>query len=214
MLRELNPSPSPPGPANRSITWICCLCLLCDDIFAGAPEVGRLKEQCVKVRCPARFASLREGGMDILSRNDSSRPQPAEADHKRSQMLGAVKSRGNRSTELRLAKLLRRNGLSGWRRHLPLPGHPDFAWPRKRVAVFVDGCFWHGCPRCYVAPRHNAAFWREKVQSNSRRDLRVARQLRAMGWSVQRIWECRVTEPRTISKITKALGREIGEPAI
>lgn len=123
----------------------------------------------------------------------------------RSRMMAAIRSRGNQSTESRLAKALRREGLSGWRRHLALPGTPDFAWPMERVAVFVDGCFWHGCPRCYRAPKQNAGFWREKVLTNRRRDRRVSRQLRQEGWSVLRVWECRVDDPATISRLRRAL---------
>lgn len=121
-------------------------------------------------------------------------------------MLSAVRGKGNATTELMLARILRQLKLSGWRRHLSLPGRPDFAWPRLRVAVFVDGCFWHGCPRCYQAPRHNAAFWREKVEGNRRRDRRVNRLLRADGWTVLRIWECRVVQPGSISRLRRALG--------
>jgi len=122
-------------------------------------------------------------------------------------MLAAVRGKGNQSTELRLAAALRLFGPKGWRRHLPLPGRPDFAWRRERVAVFVDGCFWHGCPRCYRAPRHNAAFWKSKVEGNRRRDRRADRQLRAMGWRVLRIWECRVSNPGTLSRLRRALER-------
>lgn len=135
------------------------------------------------------------------------RPKPAQTDRKRSQMLAAVRSRGNASTELRLAAALRFYGLKGWRRHLPLPGKPDFAWRKERVAVFVDGCFWHGCPRCYRAPRHNAAFWKAKIESNQRRDRRVSRQLRRMDWRVLRIWECRVGDPVTLSRLRRALSK-------
>ncbi|HPE13915.1 MAG: DNA mismatch endonuclease Vsr [Gemmatimonadetes bacterium] len=124
----------------------------------------------------------------------------------RSRNMAAIRSRGNRTTELRLAAALRFFGLKGWRRHLPLPGRPDFAWPKERVAVFVDGCFWHGCPKCYRPPKHNAAFWREKIETNRRRDRRVARQLRADGWSVLRIWECKVAHPGTLTRIRRALG--------
>ena len=134
-----------------------------------------------------------------------SRPKPAQSDPHRSRMLAAVRGKGNRTTELRLAAALRFFGLKGWRRHLPLPGKPDFAWPKERVAVFVDGCFWHGCPNCHVAPKHNAAFWRDKVETNQRRDRRVARQLRSRGWTVIRIWECRVANPGTLSRIRRAL---------
>lgn len=122
-------------------------------------------------------------------------------------MLSAVRGRANRTTELRLAAALRLFGLKGWRRHLPLPGKPDFAWRKEKVAVFVDGCFWHGCPRCYRAPRHNAAFWKAKVGGNRRRDRRADRQLRAMGWRVLRIWECRVGDAVTLSRLRGALGR-------
>lgn len=120
-------------------------------------------------------------------------------------MLAAVRGKGNQSTELRLAAALRLFGLKGWRRHLPLPGKPDFAWPKEKVVVFVDGCFWHGCPHHYSAPKHNAAFWRNKVETNQRRDRRVTRQLRARGWSVIRIWECRVANPGTLSRIRRHL---------
>ncbi len=119
----------------------------------------------------------------------------------------SVRSKGNATTELRLAAALRFFGLSGWRRHLPLPGKPDFAWRKERLVVFVDGCFWHGCPRCYRAPTHNAAFWKAKVEGNQRRDRRVTRQLRERGWSVIRIWECRVANPGTLSRIRRKLGK-------
>lgn len=120
-------------------------------------------------------------------------------------MLSAVRGKGNKTTELRLATALRFFGLKGWRRHLLLPGKPDFAWPKQKVAVFVDGCFWHGCPKCYRAPKHNAEFWQEKIETNRRRDRRVARQLRSRGWSVLRIWECHLPNPTTLTRIRRAL---------
>lgn len=134
-------------------------------------------------------------------------PSPGPVTAGRSRNMAAIRSVGNNTTELRLAAALRFFGLSGWRRHLPLPGKPDFAWRKERVAVFVDGCFWHGCPRCYRAPRHNAEFWKAKVEGNRRRDRRADRQLRAMGWKVIRIWECRVANPGTLSRIRRKLGR-------
>ena len=122
--------------------------------------------------------------------------------------MAAIRGRGNQTTELRLAAALRFFGLSGWRRHLPLPGKPDFAWRSEKVAVFVDGCFWHGHEGCYKAPRHNAEFWEAKVEGNRRRDRRADRRLRALGWKVIRIWECRVGNPGTLSRIRRALDRE------
>jgi DNA mismatch endonuclease, patch repair protein len=121
--------------------------------------------------------------------------------------MKAIRSTGNKTTEQALARLLRQHGLSGWRRHTALPGRPDFVWNGDQVAVFVDGCFWHGCPNCYRAPRTNSRFWAAKVLANRKRDRRVADQLRRRGFSVLRIWECKVTEPRSIGRIRKALGR-------
>ena len=106
--------------------------------------------------------------------------------------MSRIRGRGNRDTELRLAMLLRGAAITGWRRHLPLPGKPDFAFVAQKLALFVDGCFWHGCPRCYQAPRQNAAFWREKIARNRTRDRHVTRMLRSAGWAVLRVWECRL----------------------
>ena len=116
---------------------------------------------------------------------------------KRSEVMSRIRGRGNKSTELKLLKLFREHGITGWRRHQPLTGKPDFVFPKERLAIFVDGCFWHGCPRCYIKPKQNAKFWEEKIGGNKRRDRKVSRQLRAEGWSVCRIWECRLkkTDP-------------------
>lgn len=123
----------------------------------------------------------------------------------RSRIMKAIRGSGNRTTEERLASILRRERLSGWRRHLKLPGTPDFAWPKKCLVVFVDGCFWHGCPRCYRAPATNKSFWRQKLKSNKARDRRVAKELRRMGWRVMRVWECRIGDVRTIRRIRDGL---------
>ena len=66
---------------------------------------------------------------------------------------------------------------------------PDFVFPRLRVAVFVDGCFWHGCPRHATQPKTNAAFWRKKIATNKARDRKVNHLLRVNGWKVIRVWE-------------------------
>ena len=84
----------------------------------------------------------------------------------------------------------------------------DFVFRTARVAVFVDGCFWHGCPRHYRAPDSARAFWRNKVETNRARDLRVSRGLRAAGWTVLRVWECalsRARAGRTLARIARAL---------
>lgn len=121
--------------------------------------------------------------------------------------MRAVRSTGNASTELRVASLLRDEGLSGWRRHLQLPGRPDFAWPQQRVALFVDGCFWHACPHCKrPMPVNNAAYWRAKVDRNVARDRRVTRELRGAGWAVLRVWEHALDRPAgLLARVRRAL---------
>lgn len=108
----------------------------------------------------------------------------------RSELMARVRSTGNETTELRMAQLLRRVGLSGWRRHQPLPGKPDFCWRRERVVLFVDGCFWHGHDCRNLRPRTNDLAWSEKIRKNRERDQAHDGSLAAMGWSVVRVWEC------------------------
>ena len=122
----------------------------------------------------------------------------------RSKIMASVRSRGNRSTEVVLGRLMWAGGLRGYRKHWPVDGRPDFAWPRLKVAVFVDGCFWHGCS-CKYLPRSNKDFWRRKIEANVRRDKRVSRQLRRAGWTVIRVKECRVRRSATLDKIAEAV---------
>lgn len=110
----------------------------------------------------------------------------------RKEIMTSIRGKGNKTTELRLLSILKENGITGWRRHQPLPGKPDFAFPSSKLAVFVDGCFWHGCSNCYKEPKQNTKFWKEKVVGNKKRDRRVSRQLREKGWKVCRIWECKL----------------------
>ena len=132
----------------------------------------------------------------------------------RSQLMSRVSSSGNKTTEKRLASLLRVAGLAGWRRQQPLPGHPDFVWPTKKIAVFVDGCFWHGhdCGR-NLTPRTNVQAWQEKIRGNRSRDRKVARVLRGQGWKVVRIWECQLAKNpwRQIRRIHQAMSAHSGD---
>lgn len=77
---------------------------------------------------------------------------------KRSEVMSRIRSRGNKDTELELTKLFRANGITGWRRNAPVFGKPDFVFRKGQVAVFVDGCYWHGCPKHATRPRTNAGF--------------------------------------------------------
>jgi len=118
--------------------------------------------------------------------------------------MASVRSRGNTTTELPLGKLLQAAGLRGYRKHWHVAGKPDFAWPRRKIAVFVDGCFWHGCTRCKYLPRTNTAFWGNKIKANKKRDRRVAAELRRDGWIVIRIRECAVTAVSSLDQVRKA----------
>jgi len=108
----------------------------------------------------------------------------------RSRAMAAVKGRGNKSTERRLRLGLVRGGVRGWRvRPKGLRGNPDFLFPEVRVAIFVDGCFWHGCLDCGHVPRTNRAFWAAKIERNRERDRATKEQLEAEGFRVLRFWE-------------------------
>lgn len=124
---------------------------------------------------------------------------------KRSQVMSQIRSRNNRDTELVFASILRRNAIWGWRRHLPITGRPDFAFRQERLAVFVDGCFWHCCPKCGNMPANNREFWRTKLGRNKARDKFVSRTLRAAGWRVLRVWEHELRAPDRIVRKLKAL---------
>jgi len=107
----------------------------------------------------------------------------------RSRNMARIKSRGNRTTEKRLRALLAAHGFRGWHVQPQLDGNPDFAFPRLRVAVFVDGCFWHGCAHCGHIPKSNQKYWKAKISRNMQRDRSNTRRLRRLGWSVVRFWE-------------------------
>ncbi len=126
---------------------------------------------------------------------------------KRSQVMAAIRSRGNKATELRLATLLRAASITGWRRHQPLPGRPDFIFRGARLAVFVDGCFWHGCRWHCRMPKSRRAFWTAKIRRNKARDRYVTAALRSRGWRVLRVWEHSFREPaRILSRLRPFLG--------
>jgi len=109
----------------------------------------------------------------------------------RSRTMRAIRSVGNYSTERRLRAALVKAGVRGWRLHCrSVPGTPDFYFPRQQIAVFVDGCFWHGCPDCGHIPKTRNKYWRKKIARNRLRDIVINRQLRSTGTAVIRFWEC------------------------
>jgi DNA mismatch endonuclease (patch repair protein) len=138
----------------------------------------------------------------------------------RSALMAKVRGRGNLTTEQALAKLLRTQGWSGWRRHQVVRGRtaagerfqvrPDFVFPVRSLVVFVDGCFWHGCPRHGTRPQANAAFWRGKFRRNQSRDRRDTRRLRRAGWRVLRLWEHEL-KPKAQAALLAKLRRVFAE---
>ena len=94
--------------------------------------------------------------------------------------------------ELAVRRLLYGHGLR-YRVNYPVPGMSrrtiDVAFTRQNVAVFIDGCFWHGCPKHHVAPKNNSEWWLEKLARNRERDEETTRRLQAEGWVVLRFWE-------------------------
>jgi DNA mismatch endonuclease (patch repair protein) len=126
----------------------------------------------------------------------------------RSAVMSKVRSKGNKSTELRLIELFQANGITGWRRNYPVKGHPDFVFLKERVAIFVDGCFWHGHDCRNTRPSDNAEYWQKKRERNMRRDLEITVLFEARGWTVLRIWECELRkklEARLMERIEKTL---------
>lgn len=112
----------------------------------------------------------------------------------RSTVMSKVRSKGNKSTELRLIEVFSEQGINGWRRNYPVKGHPDFVFPKRRIAVFVDGCFWHGHDCRNTRPKQNEDFWASKRERNMTRDKAVTEEFEKRGWTVLRIWECELTK--------------------
>ncbi|MBO4251272.1 MAG: very short patch repair endonuclease [Clostridia bacterium] len=109
---------------------------------------------------------------------------------KRSEVMRAIKSKNTKTTELKMMEIFKELHIKGWRRTYPLTGKPDFVFPKKRIAVFVDGCFWHGHDCRNVTPSTNSVFWNAKRDYNKRHDAFVTETLQKKAWTVLRIWEC------------------------
>jgi len=103
--------------------------------------------------------------------------------------MSRIRSHSNKDTELALIQLFKKNHIVGWRRRWPLLGKPDFVFPAARLAVFVDGCFWHGCKAHSKAPKTNCEYWNTKLLRNRKRDKMVRQVLRKQQWNVLRLWE-------------------------
>lgn len=124
----------------------------------------------------------------------------------RARNMSRIRSKDT-APELRLRKSLWASGLR-YRIHYTLPGKPDIVFVSARVAVFVDGCFWHRCPLHGVLPKSNADYWRKKLNNNVRRDREVDAKLASMDWKVLRFWEHEVNDDvqAVVADIQKQLG--------
>jgi len=130
----------------------------------------------------------------------------------RSRIMASVKSRDTKSTELKFISLLKEKGITGWRRNYPLTGKPDFVFPLFKITVFIDGCFWHGCPRHCRMPSSNVNYWNTKIEKNKIRDKKITKALKMKGWQVIRIWEHEIKTGRLNQKLKRI--KETAQPVI
>lgn len=126
----------------------------------------------------------------------------------RSQIMARVRGTENAATELRLIAIFEEHRIKGWRRKSMLFGKPDFVFRTERVALFVDGCFWHGCKIHGAIPKTNAAFWQAKIEKNRTRDKLVGKRLRASRWVVLRLWQHELKDGQKVAnKVRRVLRR-------
>lgn len=127
---------------------------------------------------------------------------------KRSAVMRSIRGKGNKSTELALIAIFREQGINGWRRGYPVKGHPDFVFLKERIAIFVDGCFWHGHDCRNTRPKDNEDFWLKKLGGNVARDKSITEMFESRGWTVVRIWECelkKMNREALVEKLNHAL---------
>lgn len=116
-----------------------------------------------------------------------------------------VKGSRNKSTELKLITFFKAKHITGWRRNYKLFGKPDFTFPQCKVAVFVDGCFWHGHDCRNTRPKDNADYWTKKRERNMNRDKEVTQTLQHKGWTVIRLWECELKDEQWLNERLRLL---------
>ena len=116
----------------------------------------------------------------------------------RSDIMRKVKSNRNKSTELKIINCFKENKITGWRRNFKLFGKPDFVFPKQRVAIFLDGCFWHGHSCRNTKPKDNKDYWTNKIERNIQRGKLVTEKLTTQKWNVIRFWECELKNDKII----------------
>ncbi|MDR1695563.1 MAG: very short patch repair endonuclease [Endomicrobium sp.] len=122
---------------------------------------------------------------------------------KRSDIMRRVKSEKNKSTELKLIEIFKENDITGWRRGCKIEGKPDFVFIERKIAMFVDGCFWHGHKCRNITPKDNNQYWTSKRLRNKKRDKEVSENLKSKGWQVIRVWECYLKNKNRLKLLKK-----------
>ena len=125
----------------------------------------------------------------------------------RSRIMSKIRAT-NTKPEIKIRKILYKSGHKGYRlNYKKAPGKPDICYVGKKVAIFIDGCFWHGCPKCYKKPASNKKYWDEKIKTNKKRDRKVNSALKKGNWTILRFWECEVNKEteNIFTKLEKVL---------
>ena len=122
---------------------------------------------------------------------------------KRSSVMSNIHGGGNKDTELVLIEIFKEYEIKGWRRKQKIFGKPDFTFWKQRVVIFVDGCFWHGCPLHATMPKNNEEFWVSKLNKNKERDIYVFNQLIERYWRVIRVWEHDLKNHAAVASLIK-----------
>lgn len=145
-------------------------------------------------------------------------PRSPKASSAATSKVMKANKRNDTKPELLVRQRLREAGLTGYRLHWKVPGSPDIAWPGKKVALFINGCFWHRCPHCKPSmPKSNVEYWTIKFELNQERDARKIRELEEMGWKVHVIWECQLKKKaidQTFDKLLPSLSQELDKPLL
>lgn len=115
---------------------------------------------------------------------------------KRSEVMKSVKSSNNKSTELKLISIFKEYSIKGWKRNYKIKCSPDFVFLKLKIAIFTDGCFWHGHNCRNLTPKDNAEFWQNKILKNKKYDKDTTKRLKKLGWKVIRIWECELKDKK------------------
>jgi DNA mismatch endonuclease (patch repair protein) len=121
--------------------------------------------------------------------------------------MSAIRGKGNKSTEVKMRMMLVKNGISGFVLHnKELPGKPDFFFQGSNIALFTDGCYWHGCPFCRCSiPKTRTKWWQMKISGNKKRDRRTNSRLKKMGIRVIRTWECQLRQKKKTRQLINKL---------